>query len=408
MDLAALSVMMGQPMGGGSPAGGAGGAPASPPPPTGGGGGGPSMDAAFPDQGYGDVLGPEAIKAARQAALFRAGLSLMAAGGPRPKGTRNMGADLLNAFDPNYYNSEIDRQVQARQTGMQFAAQRGIQQVSQKYRQTDPNESPVGRANRIASMASELAQYGPMGIQAAGQLSSIAKNLHDSIPSTELVEGVDDQQGSPTAGQRGHWLVNKEDGSHIQFYPLGSVLTPSEQASHAQEVLSGFEREKAPLLQARRSLDAFNTIYDQVKSRSAIDPQQGANLIALANDVIRPGTRVDSQQLMSGQTGPLPGELGHLIEAFIDSKHMTPEQVQSLKAMVDGVVSHRMDESKYNFNHWRGTWSSQVGNYPGIEQIDDPWADYQSGSPKPAPAGGSAGGAGGGINYQQAFPWMKH
>ncbi len=404
MDLAALSVMMGQPMGGGAPTGGAPASPAPAAPPSGGGGGSP-MDPVFPDNGYGDILGPDAIKAARQAALFRAGLSLMAAGGPRPKGTRNMGADLLNAFDPNYYQSEIDRQVQARQTGMQFAAQRGIAQVSQKYRQSDPNESPVGRANRVAAMASEMAQYGPMGIQAAAQLSSIAKNLHDSIPSTDLVEGVDDQPNSPTQGQRGHWLVNKEDGSHIQFYPLGSVLTPSEQASHAQDVLNGYQKERLPLLQARQSYDAFHTIYDQVKSRSAIDPQQGATLVALANDVLHPGTHVDSQQLMAGQTGSLPGELGHLIEAIIDARHMTPEQAKSLKDMVDSVAPLRAHDSEYAANHWRGTWSSQVGNYPGIEQIDDPWSGFKDGVQPPPGRGGNAG-PGGTIDWKSAFPWM--
>lgn len=401
MDLAALSVMMGQPMSGGSPAGG--GAPAAPAPAPQSGGGGIDPSAVFPDSGMADVLGPDAIKSARQAALFRAGLSLMAAGGPRPKGTRNIGADLLSAFDPSYFQSELDRQVQSKQVGMQFAAQRGIQQVSQKYRQTDPNESPIGRANRIASMASELAQYGPMGIQAAGQLSTIAKNLHDSIPETDLVEG-----SGPDGQTRGHWLVNKQDGTKLQFFPLGSVLTPAEQASHALQVQTSYDHERAPLLNAYQSLNAFHTVYDQVKSKSAIDPQQGATLVALANDVLHPGTHVDSQQLMAGQTGELPGELGHLINAILDAKHMTPEQARSLKEMVDGVAPQRATESAYMMNHWRGVWGSQVGNYPGVENIDDPWAGYGTGRPgtvTPAPKGGASGNA----DWSSAFPWIpKH
>lgn len=407
MDLAALSVMMGQPLdGSGSPGPGTPTPSPAPQPsaPTGAGDGGSPMDAAFPTSGYEGILDPQAIKAARAAALFRAGLALMAAGGPRPKGTRNVGMDLMNAFNPDYFNSELDRQVQAKQLGMQLGGTRAIQQITSQD-PGDPNESPVGRANRTAGMASRLLSVcaTPMCLQAAGQLSSIAKNLHDSIPKTEMVEGSDD------TGRRGHWLVSSEDGSRLQFFPLGANLTPSEQAAHAQEVLSGFQKERTPLYIAKQSLDAFHTIYDQVKSRSAIDPQQGATLVSLANDVLHPGTHIPEEQLMAGQTAELPGELGHIINAILDAKHMTPEQAKSLKDMVDSVAEQRATASAYVQNYWRGVWQTQVGNYPGVENIDDPWAGFRPGVVNPAPRTGTAGtGAGGTTDWSPVFPWLKH
>lgn len=406
MDLAALSVMMGQPMGGGSaaPAGGPGGSPAPSPAPTGGGGSpdsGSPLDAAFPDAGYGQILGPDAIKAARQAALFRAGLALMAAGGPRPKGTRNVGADLMQAFDPSYFNSEIDRQTQAQQMSYQLQGRKALQQITANHPALDPNESLVGKASRIASMAADACALGPIGLQACQQLSGAAKSIRDTVGETELVDG-----SGPT-GERGKWLISKESGERLQFYPIGTALTPSEQASQANDVRNGFMRERAPLLVARQSYQAFNTIYNQVKSRSAIDPQQGATLVSLANDVLHPGTHIPEEQLMAGQTAELPGELGHLINAILDARHMTPEQARSLKEMVDSVAPQRATESNYVANHWRGIWNAQVGpNYGGIDSIDDPWSNFKGGAEAPAPAAPGTG-RGSPTDWSNVFPYTR-
>ncbi len=57
------------------------------------------LDALFPTDAYSGLIPPEGLKQLQGQALMHAGLRLMAAGGPRPQGTRNIGADIAGALE---------------------------------------------------------------------------------------------------------------------------------------------------------------------------------------------------------------------------------------------------------------------------------------------------------------------
>lgn len=73
------------------------------------------LDALFPTDAYKGLIDPAALKKLQGQALMRAGLRLMAAGGPRPQGTRNIGADIAGAIEGG--QGSVDQGAQ-KQLGM--------------------------------------------------------------------------------------------------------------------------------------------------------------------------------------------------------------------------------------------------------------------------------------------------
>lgn len=338
MDPITLNVLMGLPPMGGPPTTGprgpqldmgGGAAPAAAPTAPASGGNGDFMDALFPSGGFENVVGPEAIKRARQASLLRAGLALMAAGGPRPMGTRNFGEDLMRAFDPATMNANVDREVQAQQMSFQMMGRQALMKALQDDPQPAESATATDRANWAGRMAARLAQAGPFAMPYAQQYAELGKTIRESAPSYTHVEGV------TRNGQYGDVLVNPENGEE-QFLPRQD-LSPDQQAQRLQGLLTDFRQSIAPYEDAARAYRSWQSI-----PRGAVGKAADEQRVMAANDILNPGQHTSNPSLITDIS--LKGILEHLGLPT----GLTAEDRSNLSAMVENAIIQRRREAAHH------------------------------------------------------------
>jgi hypothetical protein len=287
------------------------------------------LESLYPEGAFGGFLPPDVLRSERMAALRHAGLSLMAAGGPRPQGTRNVGADIAQAIDPAQWEQHLSGVAQ---TGMQLQSMMKKLQDDQTAKQimaanpAKPNETPQQYEQRLRRLSGQFLQAG-LGDHAKVVSQMISEVRPEKIE-TDLVPPDKTPDGSVQ-------LVNKQTGDVIKSWMPNakSALTPSEKAEKTLAYRKEFDTQVGPVTGQMQAYKAYKAA-----------PWGGANdALKLANaiKIVVPSSTVTAAQVLSGQAeanfGGM-GLIGELLKGFSAKGELDKAGQTALEAYVESQM----------------------------------------------------------------------
>jgi hypothetical protein len=303
------------------------------------------LNTLFPAGASGASLSPEQLREEQQLALRKAGLSLLAGGGPRPYGTRNFGADLAQAFDPTDWQHRLSTVAEQSATiGQMQAKAKKEAQAAQIMSQFPPvqGETDQQRDQRLSKLVDAYQQAGLMDYAKA------ASDLRTSVRAPGLVE------------RRGvlydHW------GNPVSTAPGGDAgIDGSQLYSTAVQRLNQFSDTHDAVMVLGRARAAQPTVGQK------LDPVTSATLISAAQRIL--GTH---NSLAQDEDNPLKalahahsaGDLGKFLAAILSSGGgtLTTAQRDQILKLVDPVIADinaeqsRVKEDIHNI--FRKRWKS--------------------------------------------------
>lgn len=337
------------------------------------------LAAIYPAGSFGEMLPPDVLNNERHMALRHAGLSLLGAGGPRPQGTRNVGADFATAFDPSGWDQRL---ASVAQTGMQLhgmqkklqdeeTAQRILEQFKfhpSTDEPTEGDETPAHTAARYKGMASAF--------QTANlpEHAQVSMHLHDEFKPGKVETTLHAMPDGTTQ------LLNTANGDVIKTWGAGQKpnLTPSEIASNTLAYRRQFETE---ISGAETALKAYKA-YTGTQAKGAVaDPIRLANALK----ILVPSAGISVEQILSGNAAggdyAMLGPVGALLKAFDEKGNLGPAGRATLNAMVEAQIGNIRATAKQIVRHHRAMGSA-VGLDPDT-YIYDPTEDESSFAPAP-------------------------
>jgi hypothetical protein len=280
------------------------------------------MNTLFPAGAYGNELSPEQVREEQQLALRKAGLTLLAGGGPRPWGTRNFGADVAQAFDPSDWQHRLAAVAEQSATigQMRMKAQKEAK-AAQIMSQFPPvqGESDQQRDQRLSHLVDAYQQAGLM------EYAKAASDLRTSVRAPGLVErnGI----------LYDHW------GNAVTTAPGGDAgVEGSQLYSTAVSRLNQFSDTHDAVMVLNRARAA------QPVAGQKLDPVTSATLVSAAQRIL--GTH---NSLAQDEENPLKalahahsaGDLGKFLAAILSSGggQLTVAQRDQILKLVDPVIS---------------------------------------------------------------------
>lgn len=280
------------------------------------------LNALFPTAGYEDSLSPEQARQEQQLALRKAGLSLLASGGPRPYGTRNFGADLQQALDPSDWQHRLSAVAaqSASISHMQEKAKKEAQaaQIMGRFPPVQ-GETDQQRDQRLSHLVDAYQQAGLM------EYAKAASDLRSSVRAPGLVErnGI----------LYDHW------GNAVTSAPGGDVgVDGSQLYSTAVQRLNQFADTHDAVMVLNRARAA------QPMNGQKLDPVTSGTLISAAQRIL--GTH---NALAQDEENPLKalahahsaGDLGKFLAAILSSGggQLTVAQRDEILKLVDPVIT---------------------------------------------------------------------
>lgn len=288
---------------------------------------GGALNALFPTEGYEGLIDPDQLRGEQNLALRRAGLSLLANAGPRPRsaGPRNFGADLAQALDPAPWQQRLGQVAQ--QSATIGAMQRKAQQEAQASEiarrpefQPRAGETDIQRDARLNALIDAFQQAGLMEYaQETATLRNTARAPGLTERNGKLYDHwgryVADVPGYDAGGVAGAQLYSTSEKRINQFAPVSEALTVLDIARKAQP-MAGQKLDPAVsgafLDSAKRILGVHTSIAEDETNPSK----------ALANAVAS-------------------GHLGRFLSALIDSGTgtITVAQRDQVLSLVDAVLA---------------------------------------------------------------------
>lgn len=329
----------------------------------------------YPEGVFGGFLSPEALASERRMALRKAGLSLMAAGGPRPQGTRNVGADIAQALDPSQWEQHLSGVAQ---TGMQLQSMMKKMQDDQKAQQimaanpAKPNETPQQYEQRLRRLSGLFLQSGLA--DHAKVVSGMISEVRPEKVDTELIGPDKTPDGSVQ-------LINKGTGDVINTWKPGEkpVLSPEQRVSNTLAYKKQFEAEVSEYASASKAYTTYQNLRTS-KGGPVNDPIR----LAAALRVVAPSMSVTPDQILRGQGGgdleSLPF-IGPLIKAFNEKGELDQAGRTALDAIVDNEIMNKRSAAGALVQR-HTTLGQAVGLNPG-EYVYNP---FEEASKTPIPA----------------------
>lgn len=342
------------------------------------------LDTAFPTSGFEEMLDPKALKAAQMQQLFRAGLSLLAAGGQRPVGTRNVGEDLMRAFDPTAMRQQLGQQVQ-------LAQMRGTMDTARRRQQIMSENPPPAEGASHQAIRDWVAQVVPKLISAgltedASKLGGILSSLKDAAPTADRIRVITDPK------QQRVYAIDIANGEELWTKPFGadgnptSNLDPNQRATLRRQYRNDAVQELQPYQTARESYRTYSSLPRTGK-------QAGLQALALAQDIIHPENKVSAAQLEADPN--LLSAIAGLLHLHFDMKEgLGPEERRQLDEMVRSAAGQRALESHKIAKQHSDFGQTTFGE--SVDYVNDPWADFTT----PAPTSGTTVPASGTPGFQ--------
>ncbi len=331
------------------------------------------LERLYPEGAFGGFLPPEVLHSERLSALRRAGLGLLAAGGPRPQGTRNIGADVAQAFDPAQWDQHL---ADVAQHGMQLQATMKKLEDDQKAQAilaanpARPNETPQQYEQRLRRLSGLFLQAG-----LADHAQVASKMIAEVRPEKVATEITMMPDGSKQ-------LVNKDTGEAIKTWGPGEkvVLTPEQKVQNTLAYKKQFEAEISEYANAAK---AYKTYQDLRTAKGG--PVNDPIRLAAALRVVAPSMSVTPDQILRGQSGgDLEGLpfIGPLIKAFNEKGELDAAGRAALDAIVDNEVQNKRTAAAALVQ--RHTMLGQAVGLTPEEYVYDPFVEP---SKTPVPKG---------------------
>lgn len=280
------------------------------------------LNALFPAGNFGDTLTPEQLRTEQQLALRKAGLTLLAGGGPRPVGTRNFGADLAQAFDPSDWQHRLAAVAEQSATiGAMHQKAAKEAQAAQIMGQFPPvqGETDQQRDQRLGKLVDAFQRAGLM------EQAKAAADLRSQVRAPNLTErnGV----------LYDHW------GNAVTTAPGGDAgVQGSQLYSTATSRLSQFADTHDAVMVLSRARAT------QPMAGQKLDPVTSATLVSAAQRIL--GTH---NSLAQDEENPLKalahahsaGDLGKFLAAILSSGggQLTVAQRDQILKLVDPVIA---------------------------------------------------------------------
>lgn len=204
------------------------------------------LNSLFPSEGYEGLIDPAQLRGEQNLALRRAGLSLLAGAGPRPRGTRNFGADLAQALDPAPWQQRLEQVAQQSATigAMQRKAQmeaHAAEIARMPEFQPRPGETDMQRDARLNAL---IDAYQKAGLTEYAQEVATLRNtartpgltVHNGKFYDHWGRYVADVPGHDAGGVAGAQLYSTADKRINQFAPVSEALTVLDIARNAQPI----------------------------------------------------------------------------------------------------------------------------------------------------------------------------
>lgn len=206
------------------------------------------LNSLFPAEGYEGLIDPAQLRGEQNLALRRAGLSLLASAGPRPRsaGPRNFGADLAQALDPAPWQQRLGQVAQQSATigAMQRKAQREAQAAEigrQPQFQPKPGETDMQRDARLNALIDAYQKAGLMDYaQDVATLRNSARSPNLTERNGKLYDHwgqfVADVPGYDAGGVAGAQLYASSEKRINQFSDVISAMGVLDIARNAQPI----------------------------------------------------------------------------------------------------------------------------------------------------------------------------
>lgn len=272
------------------------------------------LNTLYPAGQFGDMIDPQMLRQEQNLALRRSGLSLLASSGPQPRGTRNFGADLARALDPDPWQTRLANvaQMSASIGQMQRKAQKE-QQAQQILSQfpAKPGETDKDRDARLAALSDAFQSAGLM--EEAKQAADLRVSLR-----------------RPPIGVHGNQFYDTRDGTILGSFPT-ELQTPdgSQLYSTAISRLGVYDK-------VRADVEQYN-LYRSMPLTAATT----AGLVEAAQNLMNTSKGLAEAQGGEGAIGHLPvlGELAKLLQALQGhTESMTEADRQKLLKAVDPLI----------------------------------------------------------------------
>lgn len=289
----------------------------------------------FPlDPSFASVLTPDERSGLTRSSLQRFGVGLLAAGGPRPKGTANFGSRLAEAYGGAAPSAQDVQQIlQLRDYQQKQAEQAQLQDILAANPAPDGETDEQARA-RLLNVQNQLLASGH--VELADKLSQMIR-LHE--PQTGLV-----QVKSPS-GTRVD-LVSPLDGHTIRSidYAAKDATEPDQSRQWRTSLATEFTQQTQREHLVADGMSRLLTLAQQPQSKA----RDQALLTAYAQTIDPRATFAQATATPGERIGGLPGEVANLWAAVFNG------QTKLDKATVDELISNARALAQDSFNRFNG------------------------------------------------------